>query len=223
MSAKVIEHQQAIQGMMVERYLLNELTESDLEAFEGHLFDCTTCFEQVKAGTEFIAYLKRISADDAGAVTIQPGWGQRMGRMLGQAPAMIFAGLFLCATFFNVSQEMAFRRLTAPGIVTPETLHQETRAGDKPITPSRNGYFELRTRFNPAPGLNSYRARIVSDAGQEAASIAIPETDGEVQLRLHARMFHSGKYTLFITAADQANGGSTKTLGQYPFELKLQD
>jgi hypothetical protein len=144
--------------------------------------------------------------------------------MVGQAPAMIFAGLFLCATCFSVSQEMAFRRLTRPQIVKLEAVHAGARDEEKKITASRNGYFELRAVFNPAPWLRSYTARIVDDAGKEAASIAIPEPNsGELQLRLHARMFHSGEYNLLITAADQTNGGNTKTITTNPFELKLQD
>ena len=45
-----IIHQFAEQNMLVEKYLLKELTGADLEDFERHLFECQTCFDQVKAG-----------------------------------------------------------------------------------------------------------------------------------------------------------------------------
>jgi hypothetical protein len=222
MCAKVIDHQQAIQSMMAERYLLKELTENDLEAFEAHLFDCAVCFEQVKAGTEFVGYLKRIGTDDAGSAAFQPGWSQRMARKLGHVSTLVFAGLFLCAAGFNVFQGVALHQLTAPQIVTPATLHGESRANSQPIPVSSNGYFELRAVFTPSSDLKSYKAVIENAAGKEMASIPIYELNhGEVQLRLHAGPFRSGNYNLFIRA-EQAQGGA-KTVGQYPFELKLQD
>jgi len=50
-----IIHQFAEQNMLVEKYLLKELTGADLEDFEQHLFQCDTCFDQVKAGCAVIA------------------------------------------------------------------------------------------------------------------------------------------------------------------------
>jgi hypothetical protein len=46
--------------MLVEKYLLGELGGADLEDFEVHMFECSICFQQVKAGQEFVA---NISAD----------------------------------------------------------------------------------------------------------------------------------------------------------------
>jgi hypothetical protein len=48
-----IIHQFATQNMLVERYLLGELSGADLEDFEQHMFECSICFEEVKAGQEF--------------------------------------------------------------------------------------------------------------------------------------------------------------------------
>jgi hypothetical protein len=48
-----IIHQFAEKNMLVERYLLGELTGANLEDFERHMFECSTCFEAVKAGQEF--------------------------------------------------------------------------------------------------------------------------------------------------------------------------
>lgn len=48
-------HQFAVQNMLAEKYLLSELKGADLEDFERHMFECDTCFNQVKAGRAFIA------------------------------------------------------------------------------------------------------------------------------------------------------------------------
>jgi hypothetical protein len=51
-------HQFAEQNMLVEKYLLGELGGANLEDFEQHLFECSICFYQVKAGQEFAAHIR---------------------------------------------------------------------------------------------------------------------------------------------------------------------
>ncbi|HEX3091618.1 MAG TPA: hypothetical protein VHW72_03280 [Candidatus Angelobacter sp.] len=48
-------HAFAEQNMLAERYLLRELSGADLEDFEQHLYECSICFDQVKAGVTFTA------------------------------------------------------------------------------------------------------------------------------------------------------------------------
>jgi len=43
-------HQQAIDTMAAERYLLDEMTEVEKHAFEDHFFDCGDCTEEVRRG-----------------------------------------------------------------------------------------------------------------------------------------------------------------------------
>jgi hypothetical protein len=50
-------HQFAEQNMLVEKYLLGELTGPDLEDFEQHVFECAICFEEVKTGQAFTQHL----------------------------------------------------------------------------------------------------------------------------------------------------------------------
>lgn len=64
MSAQMIDHQEAVKNLMAERYLLGELNAGEREAYEEHLFSCNACFEQVKAGTEFIGHLRQMGADE---------------------------------------------------------------------------------------------------------------------------------------------------------------
>ena len=60
MNARIINHDDAIKDLMAERYLLGELNTDERDAYEEHLFSCNACFEQVKAGTEFVSHLRHI-------------------------------------------------------------------------------------------------------------------------------------------------------------------
>ncbi len=49
-----MNHQDALQEMAVERYLLGELSGAALDRFEEHLFECPQCATDVRAGATFI-------------------------------------------------------------------------------------------------------------------------------------------------------------------------
>ena len=49
-----MDHNEAIQQMVAERYLLGELTAEQRDAFEEHAFDCPECSLDLRAGAAFI-------------------------------------------------------------------------------------------------------------------------------------------------------------------------
>jgi putative zinc finger protein len=216
MDSTVIEHEQAVKDMMAERYLLGELSSQERDAFEAHLFDCSSCFEQVRAGAEFVDYVKRIGAEEQAAVAPRPRWSVFFGQVFRPAPA--FAVLFLVAATFSIYQEGRIRHLSAPQAVGVETLHPESR-GVKPINAPRHGYFEVRLRFEPQPGVTAYRVRIVNDLGKEVAAIGVDNaSNGELQLRLSTDTFAAGRYKILLLTSPSAT-----LVDSYPFELKLQE
>lgn len=222
MNARVIDHQQAIKNMMAEHYLLGELNENERDAFEAHLFECSDCFEQVKAGTEFVNSLKKIGAEEAGAVS-QSGWRHALARWFQPKPALVFAVMFLCAAGFNIYQELLLHQMSAPEVVAVQTLRPEARGGSNVVLAPRRGAFELRVLIQSTPGLKLNRAQILNDAGKEIASFPVKSLRGdELQIRLRAAMFRPGSYVLVVKAIDPATAREN-VLDQYPFELMLQD
>src|ERR1044071_7662889 len=91
MDSVIIDHQQAVTQMMTERYLLGELNLQERDAFEQHLFDCSECFDQVKAGTEFVYSLKGIGAEETAVEGVNQRWRQLLGQAVRPAPAFAFA------------------------------------------------------------------------------------------------------------------------------------
>src|SRR5690348_12606740 len=49
-----MDHNEAIQQMLAERYLLGELTAEQRDAFEEHAFDCRECSLDLRMGMAFI-------------------------------------------------------------------------------------------------------------------------------------------------------------------------
>jgi hypothetical protein len=46
-----MDHQQALATRAAERYLLEEMSEADRDAFEDHYFSCTECADDIRAGS----------------------------------------------------------------------------------------------------------------------------------------------------------------------------
>ena len=64
-----MDHSEASRLMASERYLLDELSTADRDAFEEHLFACHECALDVRAGSVFLEHGK---VDLAGSV-LRPG------------------------------------------------------------------------------------------------------------------------------------------------------
>ncbi|MFN7925497.1 MAG: zf-HC2 domain-containing protein [Bryobacteraceae bacterium] len=75
-----MDHQLAQSSGSVERYLLNDLTESEREAFEAHYFDCPHCAEDLRWGASFLdnaaAHFRKQKLTKAGLANRQgaPAW-----------------------------------------------------------------------------------------------------------------------------------------------------
>jgi anti-sigma factor RsiW len=55
---ETMEHDEAVQQLAVERYLLDELTSELRDEFEEHMFDCAECALDLRAGAAFVQEAK---------------------------------------------------------------------------------------------------------------------------------------------------------------------
>jgi anti-sigma factor RsiW len=222
MNARLIDHQQAVNSMMAERYLLGELNEGERNAFEEHFFECSDCFEQVKAGTEFISSLKKVGTEETAAVP--SGWRPAMGQWFRPKSAQILGLMFLGLASFSIYQGILIRQAGAPELVSVQTLHPDARDGSgTAVKASRRGVFELRVVFEADAASSSGRIQITDETGREVTSVPVNDLRGpELYIRFNTGKFHTGKYLLTLKAIDQASG-SEKVLNQYPFALTIKD
>jgi hypothetical protein len=61
-----VTHQEALETLASERYLLNEMSDTDRDAFEEHFFDCQDCADDLRTGA---AMLQGARAGFAGTAT----------------------------------------------------------------------------------------------------------------------------------------------------------
>lgn len=221
MNTRVVDHQQAVKDMLAERYLLGELAESDRDAYEAHLFECNTCFAQIKAGTDFVDYLKQHGAYVPVETPVPSGWRRLLGQAFRPAPAFAFAACLLAATGFY--QDITIKRLKAPQVESRYMLTEPSRAAENVLQVSRHSRIRLALEFQPQPQFASYETQILQQDGKVRFAIPftlLPSQD-MIEISLYAGDLAPGSYSMRVQATDQ--NGAMQQLAQGFFRMQFQD
>ncbi len=222
MDSGIMDHQQAVKNMMAERYLLGELGPQERDAFEAHLFECTECFEQVRAGTEFVHYIRRIGAEETAAAASQPGWRRLMDQALRPAPALAFAACLLAA--ISVYQNITtIQNLKAPQLETRYILTEQSRSAEQVINVPAKGRFRLALEFQPQKEFVAYEALLAGEDGKVRRRVPFPVEPSQtmVEISFYAGDLKPGRYFMVVQATDPS--GQRQELARDPFKLQFQD
>jgi hypothetical protein len=218
MTARIMEHEEAIKNLTAERYLLGELTANDREAYEEHLFSCPACFEQVKAGAEFVGHLRRAGVDDPVAEVAQPRWPQSLRSMLRPAPAFALAACMLAGA--SLYQNMiTLQMLKAPQVESRYILTEPNR-GQSVVNAPRNSRIRLAVEFRHTKEFAFYEAQIQTADGKVkyAVPFLLQASQDTIELSLYAGTLQPGKYVLVVQGKD---GDSKQELARDPFTMQF--
>jgi anti-sigma factor RsiW len=218
MNIETMSHEQAVSSQAAERYLLGELTQEDRQAFEGHYFDCSACFEQVKVGAQFMRHAREVLDPEP-----EKGW---LARMLGdlRRPAPAFAtAMLLLALGTGLYQHSVIADLKAPRIESRYVLAGDARGAARLLSVSRKAGLSLTVEFMRKPEFTSYQAQIVTESGKVKVSVPVPApvTDDSVTITLPADALDAGKYSLVVYGLTQ-DGAKTEA-GKGGFDLEFQN
>lgn len=217
MNNDVMSHEQAVRSQAVERYVLGELTQEEREAFEGHYFDCSACFDQVKLSAQFLRQAREVLDPEP-----EKGW---LASLLGdlRRPAFAFASAMLvCAIGMGVYQQSVIADLKAPRIESRYILTGQKKGGAaKVVSVSRKEKLGLTVEFIRKPEFTQYEAQIVTESGKVTASLAVPAAveEDSVTISLPAGTLDAGQYSMVVYGL-AADGGKTET-GRGEFDLQF--
>src|SRR5262249_31548942 len=159
MNTRVIDHKQAIKDMLAERYLLGELAEDERDAYEAHLFECNVCFAQVKAGTDFVNYVKQHGAEaPAIAGTQTAGFLGRLLAGLRQPVAAFAVPLLVLAVGLNIYQQREISRQKELSLEPSYVLTGIAHGGEsaKLIRVPDHSRFGLSVEYTPRGDFTAY-------------------------------------------------------------------
>ena len=228
-----MNHQDALQEMAVERYLLGELSGESLDRFEEHLFDCPLCVTDLRTGSTFINAARgelRTAIDAAPAKESPFQWASWFFRPSFLAPALGVCLLVLGAESFILLPGM--RREIAQ-VETPEVLNNLVLAnagarGDSlpEIAAPQHGAFLVSVDIPGRSGFSGYLLSLYSPLGAKVwqTKIFLPQQAIDaVLIHVPTDITKAGLNTLLVQGlpAVDATGGKLEDLARYKFQLNV--
>jgi hypothetical protein len=215
-------HQEAVDTLAPDRYLLNEMSEAERDTFEEHFFSCADCAEEVRAAEAMIAGAKAGFAGGPTARSVvslgaasprRPVWYRSLA-----IPWAAAATLAILAGYQAAWVVPSLRREASPVALVPVALRPGSR-GTEPVVASG------------APGRPITLAIDVNDAPADVELVYVLNTaDGTRILSGRAPAPRPGTpLFLLIPASTQLppahysltvqNAATNHPLGDYRFEV----
>ena len=233
-----MNHEEALQQMAAERYLLNELAPEAREAFEEHFFECADCALDLRAGAAFVELAKvqlpNLLENEPAPHIIgtRPLFNWRFWEFAWLRPAFaapVFATLLLIVGYQNLVTVPGLRAAATEPRLTPwEPLHGATRGTNRVLTADRQHGLALPVDLPapPSPGAYSaYNFELRNPQGKLVwtTKLAAPaENDAQrFSLFLPGGALENGAWSLTI-AGISAQGDRT-AFAPYSFDLHLND
>jgi len=216
-----MDHGEALQMMAAERYLLDELTPEEREAFELHLFGCQECALDLRAGAAFIQEAKSIlpelqtqpSPSIPDKLPAKSSTERRKGWSFLWQPAFAmpaFAVLLAVIAYQNFSAIPSLRRAASePKVLYSNPIHLGTRgAVHTTVQAEHKEGLALSLDLPQSSNYSSYVFELYDPNGKQFWTHAVSRATGDedvVSLMIPAAGLQSGSYTLAIAAVSPQN------------------
>src|SRR5271156_6285423 len=229
-----MNHQDALQEMAVERYLLGELSGASLDSFEEHLFECSECAMDVKAGATFIdaarTELGTQRRPAATEVKHAPRWTSWFTSPWALGPALAACLLVLSFQTFVLQPRLKLEatRAQAPAVLNPLVLANAGARGDSipEIVAPERGSFVISLDIPAAGGFSSYLCSLsAADGSLLWQTMISPEQARDALLiNMPTDKVREGLNLLLIQGLPVRDGssGTLEDLARYRFRVRIQ-
>jgi Putative zinc-finger len=222
MTARMMEHEEAMKNLVAERYLLGELTENDRDAYEEHLFSCPVCFEQVRVGTEFVGHLRRMGTEKP-VERIAPARPGFFAALRQPVTAMVFA-LLTIVSGVSLHQSQIISGLKQAQVVPSFFLSDGAKGPVNTLIRPANSRFGLKFDLLEPGDFKSYEGQILSESGKKGQAFLIPTEqvkNNAIQVLLDSGDLKSETY--FIVVNGISPDGHRTEITRYSFQFQLQE
>jgi hypothetical protein len=235
-----MDHSEAVQQMAAERFLLDELTLEERDEFESHVFDCSECALDLRAGAVFVEQAKlqlpQLIADAPVSTRAEAKKPKEKKNywFLWQRPA--FAGLaFACMLvvgYQNLVTYPALRKAAnQPRLLPTAPLHGNTRGGGHlTIAADRlHGVVLPVDLLGPLTSVaySSYSVDLLDPQGKLAwtDAVAVSTESGSasqsISLEIPGATLGNGQYTIVVSGI--APTGERSPISRYSFDIRMTD
>ena len=163
-------HEQAIETLAAERYLLDEMSDAERDTFEEHFFACEECGEAMRLGSQLRTDAPAIFRPARGTVRVLPGPAERDRRPRWRPAPSVMIPWAAAAMLALVVGYQA--RITGPGdgAYAPVALRPASRGPVQEIALPTTGHVALALDVNTGAVGNPLRYRLTRGNGTEVMS-----------------------------------------------------
>lgn len=217
-----MDHAEAVRTLAAERYLLDEMSTEERDAFEAHFFECTICAEAVETGAIVAEGAREPGAFAQARIApfVTPAARTpRRSALTGWVPLAAAAALAVVAGYQSFVTIPALRQAAeAPGSFVPVALAPTSRGEGPSIDVSSDGWLVLALDINvdPIPPDMLYDLRTLAGEVVLTGPVSAPPPGTPLFLRLPGRSLPSGQYALVVR-----DGASPESeVGTYRFAVR---
>jgi anti-sigma factor RsiW len=195
-----MEHQEAIDTLASERYILGEMSEAERDSFEEHFFSCAECADDVLAADKMRMGVQAGLAKPAAAVTVKQSW--RPAILVPWAAAAMMTIVAGYESFHAVGRDGI--GLNAPLALAPMTLRAATRGEELTVSAKPGSVVTLAIDLGSARFDGGIKYEIRNESGELSGSgdAAAPSAGAPLLLVVPASAFRSpGRYALTLRGA----------------------
>ncbi len=227
-----MDHLDAENMKAVERYMLGDLTVSEVEEFERHFFDCPQCSEELRALTIFQENARAVFAEqDLAPVPIsapvpqsKAGWWGGFSPLFGNRQWAMGLGALLIGIFAGIFAGYgAFAPHESVQAVSAYPLYAQARGEETVVSPAAASKFYTLYLDKTWDGeYSSYRAVLLDSAGtkQSTVPVNIGGPGEAIHILIPSHQLTAGKYVLAMQGIDAA--GKDTELARFPFTLRFK-
>lgn len=196
-----MEHSEAIETHAAERYLLDDMTPEDRDAFEEHFFGCAACAADVRDGARIAAVVR----------TSAPAVADRRrssSRAIAAAATVAFAALLGYQNVVTIPRLRAERDAASqPRVIrSVSLLKAASRGGEDNVPAPANEPFSLDFEIPPSPNAQQYKVTIADEARRPLVTRTISRDDARntVHILIPGGCLPPGRYSLTARAEPPA-------------------
>jgi hypothetical protein len=207
-------HQEAVDTLAVERYLLDEMSDDQRQTFEAHYFECEMCADDLRVAT---AMMQGAKEGFAGASARKTVWYRSAA-----LPWAVAATLAVLAGYESLWVAPSLRRRAPPLALTPLTLRPQSRGAEAVIPVDvHGGPITLAIEINEPPQAGEVTYELNSTDGRHIVSGRAPApTPGSPLLLLMPSWTLVGPMHYILSVHDAA--GTGRLLGEYRLTVPAQ-
>jgi hypothetical protein len=217
-----VTHQEAVETLATERYLLDDMSGADRQAFEDHFFSCDICADDIRVAA---AMRRGAEAGFAGTATAgrvvpmvaRPPVTKAVWYRSAALPWAAAAALAIVTTYQSFWMVSSPPRDGSPVALAPVTLRPASRGAEAIVPlPAGGGPVTLAIEINEPAESGQLAYTLTTSEGREVASgrAAAPAPGTPLLLLIPpTTLVAPMHYTLSFSDA----GPSHRSLGEYRF------